>query len=85
MRRALACVVLLIAGCPPAPARPRPLPALPVDAYEHYLRGRTAFFEGDYQLAVPELEQAMAAGALGYALNILFLLLERKIVHWSGR
>ncbi len=61
MRRALACVVLLIAGCPPAPARPRPLPALPVDAYEHYLRGRTAFFEGDYQLAVPELEQAMAA------------------------
>ncbi len=27
----------------------------------------------------------LAAGALGYALNILFLLLERKIVHWSGR
>ena len=27
----------------------------------------------------------LAAGALGYALNILFLMLERKIVHWSGR
>ena len=27
----------------------------------------------------------LAAGALGYALNILFLLMERKIVHWSGR
>ncbi len=27
----------------------------------------------------------LAAGALGYALNVLFLLLERKIVHWSGR
>ncbi|MFN7206645.1 MAG: ABC transporter permease [Burkholderiales bacterium] len=27
----------------------------------------------------------MAAGILGYFLNILFLLLERRIVHWSGR
>jgi NitT/TauT family transport system permease protein len=27
----------------------------------------------------------LAAGALGYALNILFLVMERKIVHWSGR
>jgi ABC-type nitrate/sulfonate/bicarbonate transport system permease component len=27
----------------------------------------------------------LAAGALGYALNILFMLLERRIVHWSGR
>jgi len=27
----------------------------------------------------------LAAGALGYALNILFLLFERRIVHWSGR
>ena len=27
----------------------------------------------------------IAAGALGYALNILFLLAERRIVHWSGR
>jgi sulfonate transport system permease protein len=27
----------------------------------------------------------LAAGVLGYALNILFLILERKIVHWSGR
>ncbi|MDO8903840.1 ABC transporter permease [Hydrogenophaga sp.] len=27
----------------------------------------------------------LAAGALGYALNVFFLLIERKIVHWSGR
>jgi ABC-type nitrate/sulfonate/bicarbonate transport system permease component len=27
----------------------------------------------------------LAAGALGYALNVLFLLIERRIVHWSGR
>ena len=27
----------------------------------------------------------LAAGALGYALNILLLVAERRIVHWSGR
>lgn len=27
----------------------------------------------------------MAAGILGYALNVAFLFLERRIVHWSGR
>ena len=27
----------------------------------------------------------LAAGILGYVLNILFLVVERKIVHWSGR
>lgn len=27
----------------------------------------------------------LAAGALGYALNVIFLLIEKKIVHWSGR
>ncbi|MDF1484994.1 ABC transporter permease [Ramlibacter sp. H39-3-26] len=27
----------------------------------------------------------LAAGALGYVLNIAFLVLERRIVHWSGR
>lgn len=27
----------------------------------------------------------LATGILGYALNILFLLLERRVVHWSGR
>jgi sulfonate transport system permease protein len=27
----------------------------------------------------------LAAGALGYGLNVLFLLAERRIVHWSGR
>lgn len=27
----------------------------------------------------------LAAGVLGYALNVLFLVIERRIVHWSGR
>ena len=27
----------------------------------------------------------LAAGVLGYALNVLFLLAEKRIVHWSGR
>jgi ABC-type nitrate/sulfonate/bicarbonate transport system permease component len=27
----------------------------------------------------------LAAGVMGYALNVLFLLSERRIVHWSGR
>ncbi len=27
----------------------------------------------------------LAAGVLGYALNILFLLTEKRIIHWSGR
>src|SRR4051812_26491915 len=27
----------------------------------------------------------LAAGALGYALNVAFLLMEKRIVHWSGR
>ena len=27
----------------------------------------------------------LAAGALGYALNVLFLLAEKRIVHWRGR
>lgn len=27
----------------------------------------------------------LAAGALGYALNVIFLVVERRIVHWSGR
>ncbi|MBT9505553.1 ABC transporter permease [Rhodoferax sp.] len=27
----------------------------------------------------------LAAGAMGYTLNVLFLMAERRIVHWSGR
>jgi sulfonate transport system permease protein len=27
----------------------------------------------------------LSAGILGYALNVLFLVIERRIVHWSGR
>src|SRR5450432_2489618 len=27
----------------------------------------------------------LAAGILGYTLNVLFLVLERRVVHWSGR
>ena len=27
----------------------------------------------------------LSAGVMGYALNVLFLVSEKKIVHWSGR
>jgi len=27
----------------------------------------------------------LAAGVLGYALNVLFLVIDRRIIHWSGR
>ena len=27
----------------------------------------------------------LSAGILGYALNVLFLIVERRVVHWSGR
>jgi len=27
----------------------------------------------------------LSAGVMGYALNVLFLISEKKIVHWSGR
>jgi NitT/TauT family transport system permease protein len=27
----------------------------------------------------------MSAGILGYLLNVFFLRIERRIVHWSGR
>jgi NitT/TauT family transport system permease protein len=27
----------------------------------------------------------LAAGVLGYLLNVLFLLLDKRVVHWSGR
>jgi NitT/TauT family transport system permease protein len=27
----------------------------------------------------------LAAGVLGYSLNVLFLIIERRVVHWSGR
>ncbi|MEZ4403310.1 MAG: tetratricopeptide repeat protein [Kofleriaceae bacterium] len=52
------CVLVGLAACAPPP---RPLAPLPSAAYAHYLRGRAAFFEGDYRLAIPELELARAA------------------------
>lgn len=42
-------------------ARPPAMAPLAPEAYGHYLRGRAAFFEGNYQQAVDELEQAQVA------------------------
>ena len=34
----------------------------------------------------PDMYAAIfAAGALGYGLNLLFLMIERRFVHWSGK
>lgn len=66
---ALALAVLASAGCPPARRRVGLAP-LPQAAYEHYLRGRAAFFEADYESALAELELAAQAapGEAGIAI-----------------
>ncbi len=46
----------------------------------------TAIIDAQQVLNVKTMYAAiLAAGALGYVLNIAFLVLERRIVHWSGR
>jgi sulfonate transport system permease protein len=43
-------------------------------------------FESQQLLQMPEMCAAIfAAGALGYCLNLLFQLVERRVVHWSGK
>lgn len=43
-------------------------------------------FEAQQLFAMPDMYAAIfAAGALGYGLNLLFLLIERRFVHWSGK
>lgn len=43
-------------------------------------------FEAQQLFDMPRMYAAIfAAGALGYGLNLLFLLVERRFVHWSGR
>ena len=43
-------------------------------------------FESQQLFAMPDMYAAIfAAGALGYGLNLLFLLIERRFVHWSGK
>src|ERR1700723_4612444 len=42
-------------------------------------------FEAQQLFDMPRIYAAIfAAGALGYGLNLLFLLIERRFVHWSG-
>jgi sulfonate transport system permease protein len=43
-------------------------------------------FEAQQLFDMPRMYAAIfAAGALGYGLNLLFLLTERRFVHWSGK
>ena len=43
-------------------------------------------FEAQQLFAMPDMYAAIfAAGALGYGLNLMFLLIERQFVHWSGK
>ena len=43
-------------------------------------------FEAQQLFDMPRMYAAIfAAGALGYGLNLLFLLIERHFVHWSGK
>ncbi len=43
-------------------------------------------FEAQQLFAMPDMYAAIfAAGGLGYGLNLMFLLVERQFVHWSGK
>jgi NitT/TauT family transport system permease protein len=43
-------------------------------------------FEAQQLFEMPDMYAAIfAAGALGYGLNLLFQLIERRFVHWSGK
>jgi ABC-type nitrate/sulfonate/bicarbonate transport system permease component len=43
-------------------------------------------FEAQQLFDMPDMYAAIfAAGALGYGLNLVFLIIERRFVHWSGR
>lgn len=43
-------------------------------------------FEAQQMFEMPDMYAAIfAAGALGYGLNLLFLTMERRFVHWSGK
>lgn len=43
-------------------------------------------FEAQQLFEMPDMYAAIfAAGVLGYGLNLLFLLVERRFVHWSGK
>ncbi len=43
-------------------------------------------FEAQQLFEMPRMYAAIfAAGALGYGLNLLFLVIERQFVHWSGK
>ncbi|HEX4407448.1 MAG TPA: ABC transporter permease [Xanthobacteraceae bacterium] len=43
-------------------------------------------FEAQQLFEMPRMYAAIfAAGALGYGLNVLFVLIERRFVHWSGK
>jgi NitT/TauT family transport system permease protein len=52
-----------------------------LDCYDEY-----CVFEAQQLFDMPGMYAAIfAAGALGYTLNLLFLLIERRFVHWAGR
>jgi ABC-type nitrate/sulfonate/bicarbonate transport system permease component len=43
-------------------------------------------FEAQQLFEMPDMYAAIfAAGALGYGLNLMFLLIERRFVHWAGK
>jgi sulfonate transport system permease protein len=43
-------------------------------------------FEAQQMIEMPRTyAEIFAAGALGHGLNLIFLTIERRFVHWSGR
>ncbi len=45
-----------------------------------------AVFDAQQMFEMPDMYASIfAAGALGYGLNLMFLLVEKRVVHWSGK
>jgi ABC-type nitrate/sulfonate/bicarbonate transport system permease component len=45
-----------------------------------------AVFDAQQMFEMPDMYASIfAAGALGYGLNLLFLVVEKRLVHWSGK
>jgi NitT/TauT family transport system permease protein len=45
-----------------------------------------SIFEAQQMFDMPQMYAAIfASGVLGYGLNLMFRLIERRIVHWAGK
>lgn len=75
VRALLAFAMVCALGCGPPPVRTRVAKVRPLSpaAYSHYLRGRIAVIEGDYDRAVAELNKASLAAPTEAAIRVAYI------------